>query len=58
MWYALLYSGHVLDVTVRLAMGVFLVAWGLFGIPNVFAAMLVINQYMTMRYLVVDLVPY
>lgn len=47
---SLLDSGHVLDVTVRLAMDVFLVAWGLFGIPNVFAAMLVINQYTTMSF--------
>ncbi|VAH40018.1 unnamed protein product [Triticum turgidum subsp. durum] len=43
-------SGHVLDVTMRLAMDVFLVAWELFGIQSAFAAMLVISQYMTMRF--------
>ena len=47
--YTLLLSGHVLDVTMKLAMDVFLVAWELFGIESAFAATLVINQYMTMR---------
>jgi len=42
-------SGHAQDVTERLVTVVFLVAWGLFGIQNVFVAMPVVNRYMTMR---------
>ncbi|XP_042411568.1 uncharacterized protein LOC122001063 isoform X1 [Zingiber officinale] len=38
--------GCVLDVIMRLVMGVFLVAWMLIGIQNVFVAIPVNNQYL------------
>ncbi|KAG6488971.1 hypothetical protein ZIOFF_050229 [Zingiber officinale] len=41
--------GCVLDVIMRLVMGVFLVAWMLIGIQNVFVAIPVNNQYLITR---------
>lgn len=45
----LLSIGYVLVATLRLIMDVSSVVWVLSGIQNVFVAVLVINQYLTMR---------